>query len=105
MTNQLLDALAHSRALPIFLQSIAQIVCALRYLHSLGVIHRDIKPENGTLGCQSKVMETLLSTFVLTSVLIGADGAMKLADFGWAVHDRNPRQVKDAMQVYKLGFC
>ncbi|KAI8379525.1 kinase-like domain-containing protein [Radiomyces spectabilis] len=50
---------------------IAQITNALRYLHSLGVIHRDLKPEN---------------------VLIGRDGQVKLADYGWSVHDPAPRR-------------
>ncbi|KAI8137999.1 kinase-like domain-containing protein [Fennellomyces sp. T-0311] len=48
-----------------------QMVDAVRFIHSLGVLHRDIKPEN---------------------VLIGADGQLKLADFGWAVHDHRPRR-------------
>ncbi|KAI7855206.1 kinase-like domain-containing protein [Circinella umbellata] len=48
-----------------------QVVAALRYIHHLGVIHRDIKPEN---------------------ILIGERGELKLADFGWAVHDRRPRR-------------
>ncbi|KAI8885792.1 Pkinase-domain-containing protein, partial [Backusella circina FSU 941] len=50
---------------------IAQIASALKYMHQLGVFHRDIKPEN---------------------ILIGEDGTLKIADFGWAVHDPNPRR-------------
>lgn len=38
---------------------------ALKYLHSKHVIHRDIKPEN---------------------LLLGLDGELKIADFGWSVH-------------------
>jgi len=41
----------------------AEIVCALRYLHSLKCVFRDLKPEN---------------------VLIAADGHLKVADFGFA---------------------
>ncbi|GAM17103.1 hypothetical protein SAMD00019534_002780 [Acytostelium subglobosum LB1] len=42
-----------------------QIADALRYCHSKHVIHRDIKPEN---------------------LLIGENGDIKIADFGWSVH-------------------
>ncbi|KAJ8073570.1 spindle assembly checkpoint kinase [Marasmius tenuissimus] len=42
-----------------------QMADALSYLHSKHVIHRDIKPEN---------------------LLIGLNGELKLADFGWSVH-------------------
>lgn len=37
---------------------------AVQHLHSLNVLHRDIKPEN---------------------ILLGDDGEVKLADFGWSV--------------------
>eukprot|EP01105_Mastigella_eilhardi_P028556 TRINITY_DN949_c0_g2_i6.p1 TRINITY_DN949_c0_g2~~TRINITY_DN949_c0_g2_i6.p1 ORF type:complete len:940 (+),score=212.30 TRINITY_DN949_c0_g2_i6:415-3234(+) len=40
---------------------IAHVVCALHYLHSMGVVHRDIKPDN---------------------LLITATGHLKLTDFG-----------------------
>lgn len=39
----------------------AEIVLAIEFLHSKGLVHRDIKPDN---------------------ILIGADGHIKLADFG-----------------------
>uniref|UniRef100_A0A914YP61 Aurora kinase n=1 Tax=Panagrolaimus superbus TaxID=310955 RepID=A0A914YP61_9BILA len=44
---------------------IFQVADALNHCHSKDVIHRDIKPEN---------------------ILIGADGELKLADFGWSIH-------------------
>lgn len=46
-------------------QYIAQMTDALRYLHRAHVIHRDIKPEN---------------------LLLGMNGELKIADFGWSVH-------------------
>lgn len=47
---------------------IYQLASALRHCHKYNVIHRDIKPEN---------------------LLLGADGSLKLADFGWAVNSRD----------------
>ena len=44
---------------------IDQMSDALMYLHSKHVIHRDIKPEN---------------------LLLGMNGELKIADFGWSVH-------------------
>lgn len=43
---------------------IVKISDAIAYCHSKHVIHRDIKPEN---------------------ILVGANGELKIADFGWAV--------------------
>jgi len=51
---------------------IGQIADALRYCHSKKVIHRDIKPEN---------------------LLLGINGEIKIADFGWSVHSPSSRQV------------
>lgn len=44
---------------------IDQMADALMYLHSKHVMHRDIKPEN---------------------ILLGINGELKIADFGWSVH-------------------
>ena len=41
-----------------------QVIAALIYMHSLGVIHRDLKPEN----------------------IIVVNGVAKLGDFGWATY-------------------
>ncbi|XP_058450661.1 aurora kinase C-like [Malaya genurostris] len=45
---------------------INMLVSALIYLHERNVIHRDIKPEN---------------------LLLGHEGELKMADFGWSVHE------------------
>ncbi|RWS13249.1 aurora kinase-like protein [Dinothrombium tinctorium] len=50
---------------------IYQIIDALECCHSRKVIHRDIKPEN---------------------ILIGANGDLKIADFGWCVHSPSSRE-------------
>lgn len=50
---------------------IASLARALVYLHSKHVIHRDIKPEN---------------------LLMGLQGEVKIADFGWSVHTFNRRR-------------
>lgn len=49
----------------IYIKSLAS---ALQYLHERDVIHRDIKPEN---------------------LLLGHKGDLKIADFGWSVHEPN----------------
>lgn len=50
---------------------ISQIIDALQACHTRNVIHRDIKPEN---------------------ILIGFEGEMKIADFGWSVHAPSSRR-------------
>ncbi|KAG8447097.1 hypothetical protein GDO86_014522 [Hymenochirus boettgeri] len=49
---------------------ITQLADALLYCHTKKVIHRDIKPEN---------------------LLLGSDGELKIADFGWSVHAPSSR--------------
>lgn len=57
---------------PVFFsqQYITELANALSYCHSKRVIHRDIKPEN---------------------LLLGSNGELKIADFGWSVHAPSSR--------------
>ena len=63
---------------------------ALMYLHSKHVIHRDIKPEN---------------------LLLGLNGELKIADFGWSVHAPANRytfailQLGEQLFVGRLIIC
>ena len=50
---------------------VKEMADAVSYLHSKHVIHRDIKPEN---------------------LLLGINGELKIADFGWSVHAPNSRR-------------
>ncbi|NXQ64609.1 AURKA kinase, partial [Anthoscopus minutus] len=52
-------------------QYITELADALSYCHSKRVIHRDIKPEN---------------------LLLGSNGELKIADFGWSVHAPSSRR-------------
>lgn len=65
-TGSLYD-LARERPLPLLrvLRLASEVLVALDRVHAVGAVHRDIKPSN---------------------VLIGADGAVRLADFGIARH-------------------
>ena len=65
IAGELFEILEDDQSLPeATVQSIAkQLVRALHYLHTNRVIHRDMKPQN---------------------ILIGANGVVKLCDFGFA---------------------
>lgn len=50
---------------------VRSLISALSYLHERNVIHRDIKPEN---------------------LLLGHKNVLKIADFGWSVHEPNSKR-------------
>jgi serine/threonine protein kinase len=56
-----------------------QLSRALAYCHSKHVIHRDIKPEN---------------------LLLGLNGELKIADFGWSVHAPRNRRSAQAWAAF-----
>lgn len=66
---------------------------ALSYLHDRDVIHRDIKPENLLLGHDgNRFIFTYCSTnlqFFILSIIFLFAGELKIADFGWSVHEPN----------------
>lgn len=59
------------------LKYIMELADALHYCHTKKVIHRDIKPEN---------------------LLLGANGELKIADFGWSVHTPSSRYQHSAFE-------
>mmetsp|Transcript_6089 Transcript_6089/g.7293 ORF Transcript_6089/g.7293 Transcript_6089/m.7293 type:complete len:126 (-) Transcript_6089:66-443(-) len=61
--EQLFEFCDYNFSLKTVLLIAIQMVCRLEYLHSKNFVHRDMKPEN---------------------ILVGADGHIKLADFGLA---------------------
>lgn len=63
-------------------QYIMELADALNYCHSKKVIHRDIKPEN---------------------LLLGANGELKIADFGWSVHTPSSRYANFVGKIWCIG--
>jgi serine/threonine protein kinase len=57
---------------------------ALSYCHTKHVIHRDIKPEN---------------------LLVGLNGQLKIADFGWSVHAPHRCGVLRWWLFYAVGIA
>lgn len=69
--------------LSVLFQYIMELADALNYCHSKKVIHRDIKPEN---------------------LLLGANGELKIADFGWSVHTPSSRYAHVLLHKQTLYF-
>lgn len=61
---------------------------ALAYLHKKHVIHRDIKPENILLGKSPRDLDMVR---MYSHSLLGLNGELKIADFGWSVHAPSSR--------------
>ena len=60
---------------------IAELACALRYVHKQGIVHRDLKPDN---------------------VLMDSEGHVHLADF---VNLRVPRHLREVSRLTKHIEC
>mmetsp|Transcript_6849 Transcript_6849/g.12090 ORF Transcript_6849/g.12090 Transcript_6849/m.12090 type:complete len:384 (+) Transcript_6849:355-1506(+) len=58
-----------------------ELVSAVSVCHKIGVVHRDIKPEN---------------------ILVANNGSVRLADFGWACAQDNPRALE---RMKRITFC
>ncbi|XP_041993008.1 CBL-interacting serine/threonine-protein kinase 25-like [Salvia splendens] len=59
-----------------------QLICAVDFCHSRGVFHRDIKPEN---------------------LLLGADGRLKISDFGLSALYENPSSGAGGLLYTRCG--
>ena len=81
--ESLRDRLAHHGELPIHdaVRLLAEIVDALAYAHSLGVVHRDIKPENIMLSGR----HALIMDFGVAKAVSEASGRNRLTTAGVAL--------------------
>ncbi|KAA6353378.1 MAG: putative serine/threonine-protein kinase Nek6, partial [Streblomastix strix] len=78
-----LQALPETERIERVLELFAQIILALDFIHSQGVVHRDIKPEN---------------------IFIMEDGSVKLGDFGLSkmLNEKNYNTVAGTKQYFAL---
>lgn len=57
----------------------AELGCALRYIHSQGIVHRDVKPDNILLDSEGHVHLADFVSILLSSASCGSNGCQNVA--------------------------